>query len=135
MSCGTVPPKLIITFPAGTPAVITVIKYRIGAVILQSLGAKLPSAETLVTCLSLCFCGFFLNNLPFCNLTFCKSGKVCCYTVSENEIHQFERQSSDLTIFKDSICWGFFLSSKKVHRKLLANDSFSFSLNIMSASI
>ena len=103
------------------PQLHAVIQCRIGAVILRSLGAKLPSAETLVTCLSLCFCGFFLNNLPFCNLTFCNSGKICCHTVPENEIHQFERQNSDLTIFKDSVFF-FPLSSDKVHRKLFANE-------------
>lgn len=109
MSCGTVPPKTNhhLDFLLA-PHLSAIIQCRIGAVILWSLGAKRSSAETLVTCLSLCFCGFFLNNLPFCNLTFCNSGKVCCHTVPENEIHQFERQNSDLSIFKDAVVLVFF---------------------------
>ena len=110
-----------------------VILCRLGAVALRSSRAKLPSAETRDMFKSLLLLFFFLNNLPFCNLASCNSGKVCCHTVPENEIHQFERQSSDPTILKYSVF--FFLSSDKVHRKLFGNDSFCFSLNTMSVSI
>lgn len=87
------------------PQLHTVIQCRTGAVILWSLRIKLSSAETLVTCLSLCFCGFFLNNLAFSHFMFCNSGKVCCHTVPGNEVHQFESQISDL--FKESVIFFF----------------------------